>query len=115
MVAKLSSASTISAASFAASVPVRPMATPMSARLSAGASFTPSPVIATAAPPACSASTRRSLCSGSVRAKTSISLRRARSSSGAERVDLRAGQHVVGVLEAQGTGDGATRSRRDRR
>ena len=39
-----------SAASLAASVPLPPMATPTSARLSAGASFTPSPVIATTAP-----------------------------------------------------------------
>ena len=46
MVAKLSSASTMSDACFATAVPL-PMATPMSARFSAGASFTPSPVIAT--------------------------------------------------------------------
>ena len=46
------------------------MATPTSARFSAGASLTPSPVMATTAPSACSASTRRSLCSGLVRAKT---------------------------------------------
>ena len=64
IVAKLSSASTMSAASFDTSVPVMPIATPMSAVLSAGASFTPSPVIATIAPPRCSASTIRSLCSG---------------------------------------------------
>src|SRR5881397_1179645 len=50
MVAKLSSVSTTSAASLETSVPVIPMATPMSAVLSAGASFTPSPVIATVAP-----------------------------------------------------------------
>ena len=48
--AKLSSASTMSAASFETSVPVMPMAMPMSAFFSAGASFTPSPVIATTAP-----------------------------------------------------------------
>ena len=47
MVAKLSSARIILAASFVTSVPVMPMATPMSAFFSAGASFTPSPVIAT--------------------------------------------------------------------
>ncbi len=47
MVAKLSSVSTMSAASLATSVPSLPMATPMSACLRAGASFTPSPVMAT--------------------------------------------------------------------
>lgn len=46
MVAKLSSASTMSEAPLATAVP-DPMATPMSASLSAGASFTPSPVMAT--------------------------------------------------------------------
>ena len=47
MVAKLSSVRIITAASFETSVPVMPIATPMSAFLSAGASFTPSPVMAT--------------------------------------------------------------------
>ena len=46
------------------------MATPTSERFSAGASFTPSPVIATMSPRAWSASTRRSFCSGRTRAKT---------------------------------------------
>ena len=50
MVAKLSSVMTIFAASLATSVPVMPIATPTSARASAGASFTPSPVIATTSP-----------------------------------------------------------------
>ncbi len=45
MVAKLSSVRIITAASFETSVPVIPIATPMSAALSAGASLTPSPVI----------------------------------------------------------------------
>ncbi len=49
MDAKLSSARTMSAACLATAVP-EPMAMPMSARLSAGASFTPSPVIATTCP-----------------------------------------------------------------
>ena len=40
----------MSPASFVTSVPVIPIATPMSARLSAGASLTPSPVIATTCP-----------------------------------------------------------------
>ena len=47
MVAKLSSVSTMSAAPLATSVPVMPMATPMSAALREGASLTPSPVIET--------------------------------------------------------------------
>ena len=47
IVAKLSSARIIFAASFVTSVPVIPMATPMSADFNAGASLTPSPVIAT--------------------------------------------------------------------
>ena len=70
MVAKLSSVSTIVAASRATSVPERPMATPMSARCKAGASFTPSPVTATISPRSRSASTMRSLASGELRAKT---------------------------------------------
>ena len=45
--AKLSSVRVISAASLVTSVPVMPIATPMSACFSAGASLTPSPVIAT--------------------------------------------------------------------
>src|SRR5215207_6796877 len=70
IVAKLSSARIIFAASFVTSVPVMPMATPMSALLRAGASFTPSPVIATMFPSACRPSTICSLCSGATRAYT---------------------------------------------
>ena len=73
MVAKLSSVSTMVAASRATSVPERPMATPMSARRSAGASFTPSPVMATTWPWARRASAMRSLASGELRAKTTSS------------------------------------------
>ena len=72
--AKLSSVRIMSAAPLATSVPVMPMATPMSACLSAGASFTPSPVMATMCPRACSARTSRSFCSGATRAKTAASL-----------------------------------------
>eukprot|EP00966_Prymnesium_polylepis_P201365 4665973-Prymnesium_polylepis.1 len=50
MVAKLSSASTMSAASLATSVPEMPIAMPILACLSAGASLTPSPVIAGTSP-----------------------------------------------------------------
>jgi hypothetical protein len=68
MVAKLSSSSTISDASLETSVPVIPIAMPMSALRSAGESLTPSPVMATMWPCRCSASTMRSLCSGETRA-----------------------------------------------
>ncbi len=64
MVAKLSSARIIFAASLVTSVPVSPIAMPMSADFSAGASLTPSPVIATTLRSAWRASTMRSLCSG---------------------------------------------------
>ena len=50
IVEKSSSARIMSEASLLTSVPVMPMATPMSARRSAGASLTPSPVMATTAP-----------------------------------------------------------------
>src|SRR5665647_3797866 len=48
--AKLSSVMTMSETSLVTSVPVMPMATPMSASLTAGASLTPSPVMATISP-----------------------------------------------------------------
>ena len=73
MVAKLSSVRIITAASLETSVPVIPMATPMSAAFSAGASFTPSPVIATTLPERLSSCTRRILSSGATRAMTPIS------------------------------------------
>ena len=50
MVVKLSSSRMTSAASLATSVPVMPMATPMSASLRAGESLTPSPVMAATSP-----------------------------------------------------------------
>ena len=50
----------MSAASFATSVPMMPMATPTWAFFSAGASFTPSPVTATTWPCCFRASTIRS-------------------------------------------------------
>ncbi len=71
MVAKLSSVSTISAASLVTSVPLMPIAMPTSACFSAGASFTPSPVIPTTSFLLCNACTRRNLSSGLVRAKMS--------------------------------------------
>jgi hypothetical protein len=81
MVAKLSSAMMILAASLATSVPVIPIATPTSARASAGASFTPSPVMATTRPSAWNASTILSFCAGCTRAKTEIRDSRERSSA----------------------------------
>ena len=68
MVAKLSSVRIMEAASLLTSVPVMPMATPMSAALRAGASLTPSPVMETIWPLRCHASTMRILCSGDTRA-----------------------------------------------
>ncbi len=70
MAAKSSSTSTSEADSRATSVPRPPMATPTCAARSAGASFTPSPVIATMSPRAFSACTMRSFCSGAMRAQT---------------------------------------------
>ena len=70
IVAKLSSARIIAAASLETSVPVIPMATPMSAFLRAGASLTPSPVMAVILPLRCHASTIRILFSGDTRAYT---------------------------------------------
>jgi len=59
---KLSSVRTIVAASFETSVPLMPIAIPMSARLRAGASLTPSPVTATISPSSLSIFTSLSLC-----------------------------------------------------
>ena len=70
IVAKLSSVSITSAASFATSVPTIPMAHPMSAVFNAGLSFTPSPVIATISPFFCHAFTILTLCSGDTLAYT---------------------------------------------
>src|SRR3954447_26047354 len=68
MVAKLSSVRIIAAASLETSVPVMPIAIPMSDCFSAGASLTPSPVIATTWPLRLRMSTTRTLCSGVTRA-----------------------------------------------
>ena len=72
MVAKLSSARIIPAASLDTPVPVIHIAIPISACFNAGASLTPSPVIATIAPLLCQARTIRILCSGDTRAYTEI-------------------------------------------
>ena len=68
IVENLSSIRIIFAALLATSVPFLPIATPTSAAFSAGASLTPSPVIATTSPRACHALTMRILSSGETRA-----------------------------------------------
>ncbi len=70
IVEKLSSVNIISAAFLATSVPVIPMAHPIFATFNAGASFTPSPVIATISPWSCRAFTILTLCSGVTLANT---------------------------------------------
>ena len=79
-VEKLSSVRIITAASWVTSVPV-PIAIPMSAFFTAGASLTPSPVIATIWPFFLSTSTRRTLCPGLTRAITPMSSTLTRASS----------------------------------
>lgn len=59
MAEKSSSTRIMLAASLLTSVPVRPMAIPMSADFRATASFTPSPVMATIAPDSCKAFGKR--------------------------------------------------------
>jgi len=81
MLAKLSSVRIISLASFATSVPVIPMAIPMSAFLRAGASFTPSPVMATMWPLVLRALRILTLWRGLTRAKIRTFSTRRRSSS----------------------------------
>mmetsp|Transcript_26689 Transcript_26689/g.62444 ORF Transcript_26689/g.62444 Transcript_26689/m.62444 type:complete len:205 (+) Transcript_26689:112-726(+) len=77
MLVKLSSARTMSEASLATSVPAMPMAMPMSACFKAGASLTPSPVMAAISSNDLRILTISCLCLGSVRENTapSISLR----------------------------------------
>jgi hypothetical protein len=104
-VAKLSSVSAIVEASRATSVPLLPIAMPMSARRSAGASFTPSPVIATISPCSRSRSAIRSFASGELRAKTRW---RFEASSSAERgvaraVELGARDDANAVRDDAGT------------
>mmetsp|Transcript_24043 Transcript_24043/g.27011 ORF Transcript_24043/g.27011 Transcript_24043/m.27011 type:complete len:242 (-) Transcript_24043:138-863(-) len=70
IVEKLSSARTMSAASLDTSVPVIPMATPIAACWSAGASLTPSPVIAGISFRLCNIFTSFCLSAGSARQNT---------------------------------------------
>ena len=80
MVEKLSSVRIITAASWVTSVPV-PIVIPMSAFFTAGASLTPSPVIATIWPFFLRTSTRRTLCPGLTRAITPMPSTLTRASS----------------------------------
>ena len=80
IVAKSSSARIMAAASLDTSVPDRPMAIPISAFFKAGASLTPSPVMATISPFFCQAFTMRILSAGVTRANTAY-LRMSRLSS----------------------------------
>ena len=72
IVAKLSSASTMSATFLVTSVPVMPMPIPILADFMLGASLTPSPVIAVIFPSSFHAFTILTLCSGCTRAYTLI-------------------------------------------
>ncbi len=72
IVAKLSSIRTMADASLVTSVPLIPMAIPISASLTAGASFTPSPVMATIWLFFLSALTILSLCTGRTLANTAV-------------------------------------------
>ena len=82
MVEKSSSVSTMSAADLATSVPFFPMAQPMSAAFRAGASLTPSPVMAATRPWRWQAFTSSTLWAGDTRAKTLVPGRaRARAAS----------------------------------
>ena len=72
-----------SAACLVTSVPVTPIATPTSASFTAGASFTPSPVMVTISPRRLKLLTILSLCTGSTLAKT-VYLPISRSSSSSE-------------------------------
>ena len=112
MVAKWSSARIMRAASLVTSVPATPMATPMSAAFSAGASLTPSPVIATTLPLACSARTMRSLCLGATRANTEVFCTAAATAPFVQLVELDAGEHRrTGIDDAEIGGDAHRRAR----
>ena len=95
MVEKLSSVRIITAASLVTSVPVMPIAMPMSAFFNAGASLTPSPVMATMSPLRCSRSTSRTLSWGVTRAITPTSSIAASGLVVGQRRELGAGEHAA--------------------
>ena len=82
IVVKLSSVITMSEAFLVTSVPLLPMAMPISAVFMLGASFTPSPVIATTLPFSFRCVTMAFLCLGVTRAKTVHLLTASRHSAG---------------------------------
>ena len=91
---KLSSRRTMSDASFATSVPMRPIETPRSAATRDGASLTPSPVIAIISPFFLYAVMMRSLCSGVMRANT-LTVRIFSASCRSERVSISSPVSIV--------------------
>ena len=103
IVAKLSSERIIRLAFLATWVP-EPIAMPMSAALIAGASFTPSPVIATTSPFFLSVSTSSTLCSGATRPTTPMSSIRASRSSSLQRGEVGAQHRRAGDAELLGDG-----------
>ena len=99
------------AASRATSVPRPPMAMPMCAAFSAGASFTPSPVMATISPVGLQRVDDPQLLLGHD-AREDIDAVRCRCDQlvVAHRVKFRAGDHLVGVLQADLLGDALRRA-----
>ena len=98
MVAKLSSARIMSAAPFATSVPVMPIAMPILAFLSAGASFTPSPVIAQTSP--CSCRMRTISCCRGLDAREQVrAAHRAQLRLGGQRHELLADERLAALAE----------------
>ena len=107
-VAKLSSVRTILAACLVTSEPL-PIATPTSACLSAAASLTASPVIATTSPASCISRARRSLSSGATRPNTCSCGSCSITSASVEASELGAGDHARAQPELVGDrpgGDG---------
>ena len=84
------------------------MATPMSAAFSAGASFTPSPVMATTCPRDLRALTIASLCSGETRAKTAVRFHQFGQRRAGQSLEFAALAHRA--LEPQVTGNGRSRA-----
>mmetsp|Transcript_7163 Transcript_7163/g.10745 ORF Transcript_7163/g.10745 Transcript_7163/m.10745 type:complete len:285 (-) Transcript_7163:1209-2063(-) len=102
MVAKLSSARIMSAASLATSVPVMPMATPMAACCRAGASLTPSPVMAVISLRLDSIFTSFCLSCGSVRQKSRFPVFRCSSCCSSGRVKNSAPTKARSVTSSSG-------------
>ena len=102
---KLSSVKIMSEAPLATSVPSKPIATPMSALFNAGASFTPSPVMAHTQPWRCRDLTISSLSSGLALAKTLVDLVRLSISAcpryGPSLIGRRAPQSVASPLPSR--------------